>query len=137
VIDASKGGTLDINFIAYDPDGHLAYYTVEAHFGNNRFVDLLTVPGATLTPAPAAGPAPSAAQVGPTYADAMNAASPLIIAPVWAGGSIKLHIPNLRDAFPETCCYQLKLSAYKRTIVNCYGGAAHNNTSEYSLTVIV
>ena len=52
-------------------------------------------------------------------------------------GSLRLHIPDLRNAFPETCCYQLELRAYKRTIVSCYDGAGHNNLSEYSLTVII
>jgi hypothetical protein len=135
-LDATKGGTLDINFIAYDPDGHLAYYTLEAHYGNSLVVDLLAAPGATLTAAPPVGPVPSAAQVGPNYGAALTLPQ-TATTPSWSGGSLRLHIPNLRNAFPETCCYQLKLRAYKRTIVDCYGGTAHNNTSEYSLTVIV
>jgi hypothetical protein len=135
-VDATKGGTLDINFIAYDPDGHLAYYTLEAHYGNNLVIDLLSAPGAILSSAPPVGPVPSAAQVGPNYGVALTPPQ-TAASPTWAGGSLRLTIPNLRSAFPETCCYQLKLRAYKRTIVNCYGGSAHNNTSEYSLTVIV
>jgi hypothetical protein len=135
-VDASKGGTLDINFIAYDPDGHLAYYTLEAHYGNNLVVDLLATPGVTLSSAPPVGPVPSAAQVGPNYGAALTLPQ-TAASPSWTGGSIRLHIPNLRNAFPETCCYQLKLRAYKRTIVDCYVGTAHNNTSEYSLTVII
>ena len=135
-VNAAAGGTLDIDFIAYDPDGHLAYYALEAHYDINAFIDLLALPGTTLTPIPPLGGVPSALQVGPTYADALNPPQNAP-SPTWAGGRIRLHIPNLRDAFRKTCCYQLKLRAYKRTIVDCYDGTAHNNTSEYSLTVII
>lgn len=135
-VDAREGGALDIDFIAHDPDGHLAYYSLQATYGNNLAVNLLAAPGATLTPAPPVGAVPSAAQVGPSYGDALTLPQ-TAVAPTWAGGSIRLHIPDLRTAFPETCCYQLELRAYKRTIANCDGNAAHHNLSEYSLTVIV
>ena len=79
---------------------------------------------------------PSAAQVGPTYGAALTLPQ-TAVSPVWLGGSLRLHIPDIRTAFPETCCYQLELRAYKRTIVNCYDGAGHDNLSEYSLTVII
>jgi hypothetical protein len=135
-ITAKDGGTLDIDFVAYDRDDHLAYYTLQATYGINNVVDLLAAPGATLAPIAPLGGVPSALQVGPTYADALNP-SQNAPSPTWAGGRIRLHIPDLRTAFRETCCYQLELRAYKRTIVDCYGGAAHNNLSEYSFTVIV
>jgi len=135
-VNAASGGTLDIDFVAYDPDGHLAYYTLQATYGNNLVVDLLAAPGATLTPVAPLGGYPSALQVGPTYGNALNPPQNAP-SPTWAGGRIRLHIPDLRTAFRITCCYQLELRAYKRTIVDCYHGAAHNNLTEYSLTVII
>jgi hypothetical protein len=137
-INAETGGTLDIDFLAHDPDGHLAYYTLSANYGINQTIDLLSVAGATLTAGTPPGAVPPAAQVGPTYADALGQ---MAVSPIWRGGTIRLHIPNLRNAFPVTCCYQLALNAYKRTIVNCTydvtASGAHANLSEFSLTVIV
>jgi hypothetical protein len=136
-INAKDGGTLDIDFVAHDPDGHLAYYTVEATYGENLAINLLGVPGATLTASPVAvAGVPPAAQVGPTYAAARTLPQ-TAAAPTWNGGVIRLGIPDLRNAFPETCCYQLVVRAFKRTVVDCYDGFGHYNTSELSFTVIV
>jgi hypothetical protein len=85
-VDASEGGTLDIDFIAHDPDGHLAYYTLQATYGNNLAVNLLEAPGATLSPAPPVGAVPSAAQVVPTYGAALTLPQ-TAVARTWAGGS--------------------------------------------------
>ena len=47
----------------------------------------------------------------------------------------------LDEAFPDPCCYQLELRAYKRTVVGhgsgCYGYtvAVNGNRSEYSIGV--
>ena len=92
--------------------------------------------GGTLTPLPGgAPPVPAAAQVGPDYATArslpQNAA-----APTWTGGAIRLTI-SAAVAFPESCCYQLELRAYKRTIVNCQANNAHRNLSERRFQVTV
>ena len=127
VIDAKAGGQLEIDFLAHDPDGHLAYYSLQATYGENLAVDLLGLPSATLTPL-------TAAQVGPTYADARAQGA---VAPTWHGGTFRLTVTNLAEAFPKTCCYQLELRAYKRNIVSCDGGLPFNNLSEYSLTVVV
>jgi hypothetical protein len=139
-VDATGGGTLDIDFLAHDPDGHLAYYTLQATYGDNLVVDLLAAPGVVLTPGSPAGMVPAAAQVGPTYADALTLPQ-TATSPIWVGGTINLHIPDLRNVFRETCCYQLELRAYKRTIVSCNGdvtsSSAYSNLSEYSLTVVV
>ncbi len=136
-INAANGGVLEIDFMAHDPDGHLESYTLIATYGENLAIDLLSVAGATLTPGPASV-VPPALQVGPGYAQARTQLAP---APTWAGGTLRLTIPNLRLAFPETCCYQLELRAYKRTIVSCnydtHGSAGHANLSEYSFTVVV
>ncbi|MBI2686881.1 MAG: carboxypeptidase regulatory-like domain-containing protein [Acidobacteria bacterium] len=125
--DAKNGGTLDIDFLVTDPDAHLHSYSLIATYGENLAVDLLGAPGATLTGVPGTQP-------GPDYARALTqGATP----PAWSGGTFHLHIPNIRRVFPKTCCYQLELRAYKRTIVGCYSGLAHNNLSEYSFMVIV
>jgi hypothetical protein len=137
-VNTANGGTLDIDFYAHDPDGHLAYYTLLATYGVSLAIDLLAIPGATLLPGVPAGAVPSASQVGPTYANALTPPQ-TAVSPIWNGGTIRLHIPNIRDAFPETCCYQLQLRAYKRCIVNCDYDVitGFSNLSEFSLTIIV
>ncbi|HVE82069.1 MAG TPA: carboxypeptidase-like regulatory domain-containing protein, partial [Myxococcales bacterium] len=134
IVDATKGGPLDIDFYAHDPDGHLGVYSLIATYDVNLAINLLGLAGATLVPGPASGGIPSALQVGPDYGAArvQGAASP-----VWAGGVVTLHIPDLRQAFPESCAYQLELRGYKRTISGCDHNLSHNNLSEYSFTVKV
>lgn len=141
MVNAQAGGALVIDFMAHDPDGHLAYYTLNATYGENLIIDLLSVPGATLTPSPAVGPVPMAAQVGPYYGHpnpARSALSQGAVSPNWSGGMIRLTIPDLSQAFPESCCYQLELRAHKRTIVGCdHSLWGHTNYSEYSFMVVV
>jgi hypothetical protein len=132
---APAGAALDIDFVAHDVDEHLSHYTLQATFGADEpAIPLLSVPGATLTGV-AVGGAPAAAQVGPTYAAALG--QPGAVRPLWSGGGLRLHIPDVRDAFPKTCCYQIELWAYKRTIVDCNGNHPHRDFSFYSLTVTV
>jgi hypothetical protein len=134
-VDASNGGSLEIDFVAYDPDGHLAYYTLQALYGNSLVVDLLSVSGATLSAGPATGPVPSSgALFGPDYGAALGQGA---VSPSWKGGVVTLTIPDLNQAFPETCCYTLQLFSYKRTVVSCYDGFAQYNQSDFSLTVVV
>lgn len=131
-VNASNGGTLEIDFFANDSDGHLAYFTLLATYGENLAVDLL---GCGTLAALGGAPVPAAAQVGPDYGAALGQGA---TAPIWRGGALRLSIPDLRCAFPETCCYQLELRAYKRTIVNCDGGfSAHSNLSTYTFGVVV
>ena len=140
IVDASEGGQLEIDFMAHDPDGHLAWYSLYATYKENLAINLLNVAGAVLTPGPATGPVPPAAQVGPRYGHANPAISALdqgAVSPTWDGGTITLTIPDLSLAFPESCCYQLELRAYKRTIDSCNDNWPHRNLSEYSLTVMV
>ena len=135
-VDATDGGSLEIDFFAHDPDGHLAWYSLIATYGENLAVNLLSVPGATLTPGPVipGQPAP-AAQVGSSYGAAIGQGA---VSPVWHGGMIRLTIPDLSQAFPETCCYELELRAHKRTIVNCsYSYWSHANLSQYSFGVVI
>jgi len=131
---------LQIDFWVYDQSDHLDYYTLHANWDVNLTVDLLALDGATLTTwTPPAGGPPAALQVGPTYADARSSQG--AIPPVWAGGGIRLEVPltgpttHLRQLFPETCCYQLELRGYKRSIVSCYHGDAYGNVTEYGFTI--
>ncbi|MCB0010423.1 MAG: carboxypeptidase regulatory-like domain-containing protein [Anaerolineales bacterium] len=127
VIDASAGGTLEIDFEAHDPDGHLSYYQLTAHYGENQVRYLLNLPSATVT-------ALTASQIGRTYSQALAQGA---VAPIWTGGRYRLTITNLQQAFPHTCAYQLRLHARKRTIVSCNYSEPHWNTSEYAFTVTV
>jgi hypothetical protein len=132
-VDATTGGVLDVDFVAYDADNHLASYSLIATYGKNLAVDLLTAPGATLAPV-ALGAIPGADFVGPNYGAARVQGA---VAPNWRAGGLRLTIPNLRNAFPETCCYQLELRVYKRTVVNCDHNYTPSNLSYYSFTVVV
>ena len=132
-VDASKGGVLEVDFVAYDVDRHLAYYSLIATYGKNLAVNLLTAAGATLTPV-ALGATPAAEFTGPDYGAAKAQGAP---APNWRAGGLRLTIPDLRNAFPETCCYQLELRVYKRTVVSCDHNYTPNRLSFYSLTVVV
>ena len=132
-IDASAGGVLEVDFIAYDVDEHLAYYSLIATYGEDLAVNLLTATGATLAPIGLLG-VPAADFVGPDYGAARvdGAASPH-----WRAGGLRLTVPDLRNAFPETCCYQLELRVYKRTIVSCNYNYTPDKLTYYSLTVVV
>lgn len=128
---------LRIDFIAYDADGHLAYYDLQAKYGENLSVQNLELLG-TLTPLGGAS-VPAAIQVGPRYTDARSAAPAPnggAVAPIWAGGALRLEM-KAATAFPETCCYQIQLRVYKRTIVNCQYYFHHYNVSEYSFMISV
>ncbi|MBC8085991.1 MAG: carboxypeptidase regulatory-like domain-containing protein [Phycisphaerae bacterium] len=127
------GDMLEVDFIAHDAQGHLAWYSLLATYGENLSRDLIGL-GGTLTPLPGA-PVPAAAQVGPDYATARSAPQNAP-APTWAGGAVRLSIAAA-VAFPESCCYQLELRAYKRTIVDCQANWAHRNLSERSFQVSV
>jgi len=127
--------TLVIDFVAYDPDGHLAEFELQAHYDVNMVRDLLAL--GTLSTGAAWGGVPAAVQSGPNYHDALTQGAS---SPTWRGGVLHLEMPATgpNGAFPETCCYLLKLNAYKRTIVSCgYGRDGHANSSEYSFTIVV
>ena len=127
--------TLVIDFVAYDPDGHLGEFELQLHYDVNLVTDLLSI--GTLSAGAAWGGVPAPAQRGPNYHDALlqGAASP-----TWQGGVLHLELPATGPggAFPYTCCYLLKLNAFKRTIVDCsYSRDGQANSSEYSFTIIV
>jgi hypothetical protein len=126
---------LQVDFIAYDPNGHLSDYSLIVTYDVNLSRDLLNLPGKVLAPAAATvdGVNP-ASQVGPNYTLAKTQGA---VSPSWTGGVMTLTVdatgPN--GAFPETCCYQLELRANKRTIFNCFAG--HANLSEYSFGIVI
>jgi hypothetical protein len=123
-------GTLEIDFLAHDPEGHLAYYTLDALWGENNRHSLLNK--GTLTRI-------AATQAGPTYGAARAGLSPenmpAAAAPVWHGGHMRLTIDDIRTAFPDPCCYLLDLYAYKRTIDSCDDDYTHRNRSTFTFTV--
>ncbi len=132
-VNAAEGGVLEVDFVAYDIDRHLAFYTLIATYGKNLAVNLLTATGATLTPV-ALGAIPAADYVGPDYGAALGQGA---TSPHWRAGGLRLTIPDLRNAFPETCCYQIELRVYKRTVVSCDDDYYPRKLSYYSLTVVV
>ncbi|HET7794887.1 MAG TPA: carboxypeptidase-like regulatory domain-containing protein [Rhizobacter sp.] len=137
-ITLAAGDVLEVDFIAHDAQGHLAWYDLIATYGENLARDLIALGGgaAAISPLPGgAPPVPAATQVGPDYVTARSAPQNAA-APFWAGGAMRLSIAAA-VAFPESCCYQLELRAYKRTIVNCQANHAHRNLSERSFQVTV
>jgi hypothetical protein len=133
-VQVTSSDKLQIDFVAHDPDGHLAYFILNSHYDDGILDNLL--PLGTLSPSPVAVPwAPPASQVGNTYAAARSQGA---IAPIWHGGALRLTINDATSAFPYTCCYLLELRAHKRTIVNCSDSfSGHHNHSEISFTIIV
>lgn len=136
---------LQIDFVAYDPDGFLDSYGMELLYGVDQSVDLLCsapFPACSpafstwsLAPSPIAPPwAPAAAQVGPNYSSAL---AQLATSPVWSGGSMRLTV-NASSAFPQTCAYLLQLNVSKRPIQNCDAiNDEQNNVSFESFTIKV
>lgn len=126
-------GVLEIDFLAHDPDGHLAFYSLGATYGENQINNLLSLPSATLSVL-------AGDFEGPTYGEALGQGAP---APTWRGGRLRLTV-DLAEAFPIPCCYQLELRAWKRTVVGSASGACgyscdasfgHWNLSEYTIGV--
>lgn len=120
---------LDIAFSVSDPDGHLDYYTLYVYWGEGNVVDLVgLVDGVTNTLTTTPGN-----ETGPNYADAMAQGG---TRPGWSGGPMALHIANAAQVFPQTCCYLVELTVYKRNIVSC-GAPLYYNQMTYSFTVTV
>jgi hypothetical protein len=121
---------LQIDFAAYDPDSFLAYYSLALNYGASLTVNLLGL-GGTLSPSPIPpGWAPPAAQVGPDYGSALTQGA---VSPAWSGGAIRLTV-SAKAAFPETCCYQLQLYAFKRTIGCSSCTSDHSFWTQYNLS---
>ena len=121
--DRRPGDRMEIDFLVEDRSEHLAYFTLHATYGENLVSNLLTG-GTTLSTI-------GADFEGPTYRDAVTqGATP----PKWKGGLMRLTLDAAQLAlhFPEPCCYQFELRAWKRPIVSCNGDFVYGNLSEYS-----
>ena len=126
--------TLQVDFVAYDPDAFLYEYTLNVYYSDNLTNNLLGLASSALTPGVITTAwAPAAAQVGPDYASALGQGA---VSPVWSGGALTLKV-NASQALPMTCAYLLQLVAYKRTIVSCDSLAHYDqyNVSEWSFTI--
>jgi hypothetical protein len=129
---------LEIDFVAHDHNGHLARLMLDTHYDVNLTKNLLTLPGAVLTPAVSGWEGVPPADIAVrNYLAAVGAGA---TRPIWKGGVFTLSVdatgPN--GAFPYTCCYLLRLEADKRTIVNCsYANNGHANVSETSFTILI
>ncbi|MDQ7993596.1 MAG: hypothetical protein REI45_13070 [Propionicimonas sp.] len=119
-IDREPGSMTEIEFEVTDPDGHLGWFTLTSHYGNNSAVDLLA--GGTLT-CISGGPDAS------SYAAALAGGA---TRPTWEGGVFRLQVPT-EVAFPVPCCYLLRLEAGKRTLENCAQWV--RNASEMTLGI--
>lgn len=141
----TPGVMVEIDFVAEDADDHLAYYVLESSWGLNQSRNLLSRPGATVVPMlPGTPTGWRPGQSSGNYGTAVMplASDPLqgAVEPHWRGGRYTLSVP-LVEAFPDPCCYQLELRAYKRTVVGhtsgCYGYqvGVNGNRTEYSIGV--
>lgn len=141
-VDITPGGMLEVDFLAHDADAHLAFYELYSAWGLTQSENLLSKPGANVT---VIAGGPSGWNPGQTTGNYGTAVDQGAAAPHWSGGSFRLTIP-MSEAFPEPCCYQLELWAYKRTIVGSRSGrrfscdtgfrrVINGNKTEYSLGV--
>jgi hypothetical protein len=108
--------TVDVTFFVTDPDGHLGGFTLEATWGENLRFDVLSC--GTLDTVPSGGPVMSQYTHQPDG--------------IWPGGTYRVSVPG--HCFRDTCCYQLTLHAWKRTIINC-SSPLHENWSTFSFMV--
>lgn len=134
----TRDGMLEIDFLASDVDGHLGGYQLSAHWGLNSSHWLLNLPGATVTPIVPGTPSGwQAGQNQGVYGVALNQGA---TAPHWYGGTYRLTVP-VSEAFPDPCCYQLRLYAWKRTIVGYKSNilfkcsSTHDNRTEYTIGI--
>lgn len=132
-VEVTAADTVAIDIAVYDPDGHLAVYDLSLHYGLNLTRALLPLASTLVAGALWQG-VPPAAQVGWDYVKARAQGA---IRPTWNGGTVHLEMPATgpQGAFPVTCCYVLRLDAYKRNIVDCTN--LYRNISETSFTITV
>jgi hypothetical protein len=131
-ICVEPGDLLQIDYVAYDPDGFLDSYDLALLYGLDGYVPLLSLGVAPVASPMAPAWAPAAAEVGPTYSQALGQGA---ISPVWNGGSMRLTV-QATSAFLTTCAYLLQLDVYKRPIQNCDAvNDEQSNVSYESFTV--
>ena len=105
------GTPLEIEFFATDLDGHLDHYELTVEHGLGAVANLLNtaeVVAFTLTPI-SGGPKGPAMRMRYTGRGAANVE--------WR--NMRLHINDASKVLPETCCYLIRLTVWKRNIVNC------------------
>lgn len=120
-IEAGGSGTVEIDFLAVDPDDHLGSIHLATHWGVSQ-QEVLTNTGTLVS-----------LDGGP---DAWNYSQALALGavrPNWGGGRFRLTVP-VAVAFPEPCSYLLRLRADKRNILSC--NQVMRNWSEMTLAVI-
>jgi hypothetical protein len=128
---------VEIDFLAHDPDGHLGQYMLSSNWGLSDSRELLGRPGVSVTPL---GTAPTGWALGQASGNYGTALTQGAVAPSWTGGRYRLTMP-VTEAFPEPCCYQLELRAWKRTIIGSKSGHTftcsgdNRNQTHYSIGV--
>ena len=144
IIHMKQDDTLTIHFSVTCPpnanDGHLGGYKLEAEYGVSQLLTLGTAPA--MSPCPTLLTAPRGTfeadptiQIGPTYLEALAQGA---TRPHWFGGDYKV---TLRGCdFPESCAYDFRLCAWKRTTTGCTTSACDNldyNRFEITLTILL
>lgn len=120
-IDADGAATVEIDFLARDPDGHLGSIHLSTHWGNSQ-AEVLTGTGTLVS-----------LDGGPDAWDYAGALLDGAVRPTWTGGRFRLTVPA-DVAFPEPCSYLLRLRAHKRNIRGC--STTFWNDSEMTLAVV-
>lgn len=142
-IDATSG-TLEVDFLVTDTPsvagepGHLGWYVLESRWGLSQSRNLLAQASASVAVISGGPTGWAAGQTSGNYGTAVSQGA---VAPDWKGGTFRLTITNLTEAFPVPCCYQLHLEAGKRTVVgggsvlafSCHGD--HRNRTQLSLGI--
>jgi len=133
-------GMAEIDFLVTDDHGDLAFYTLYSTWGLNNARNLLDPQwGGVVTPIVPGTPTGWSAAPNPNPGNAGFygvALSQGAAAPYWYGGQYRLVIPAA-NAFPEPCCYQLQLYAYRRVIVGYQSGivfSCDHSYDQYNLT---
>ncbi len=117
---ARGDGTVEIEILAHDPDGHLGSFTLTSHWGVSNSRDLTALGTVSCT---SGGPDAT------SYSQALAGGA---TRPTWTGGTFVVKLP-VTVAFPDRCCYLLRLEAVKRTLDSCY--QTMRNVSEMTLGV--
>lgn len=148
VLRVEAGDTITVRFNASDSDGHLAQYSLSAHWAESDVFDVLQSTVGTLSgnPDPLFGPSYAKTFLGSqaTHRASLPVTDPERGRPFWHGGNFQVTV-TVGDPVPltthrvfETCCaYLLRLDVWKRTTSGCGGPRHfHNNRCEFSFTLV-
>jgi len=114
-------GDLVIDFEASDASGHLGAFDISVHYGAGIVTPL--IPLGVLSNI-------SADYVGETYGKALTQGA---TRPIWTGGRMRLTVPA-HAAFPEPCCYLIRLQAVKRHVLgsgDVFGNCSYGCQGEW------